>query len=260
MSDVEVKIYDSLDNPANDKQINLISNILKKGKRTFGSSGASLTHQISDPKYKDAGIDSSLAKVGLEGEHKTTHAIKDWMKDKPNVVMINSVHVKGYGKEEIDEETGVLEGGDTDCVLVIGNHVLLIDSKNWKGKRKYSVTEHGAIKRGTRMFPGGKVNTVKASYLWLNYLKAYHPSVVSIICITSEKTFVVRDKNWWKQSFKVVTLEDLINFLDLIWKRISDEDKQVINVNLVSAIVIHAIKPYDFVRERLGNIANLLRD
>ena len=260
MSEIQVNKCDSLDDPANMKQIELISHMLEKGRRTFGSSGASLTHQISDPKYKDAGIDARLAKVGLEGEHKTTHVIKDWMKDKPNVVMINSVHVKGYGKEKIDEETGVLEGGDTDCILVIGNHVILIDSKNWKSKRKYSVTEKGEIKRGTRMFPGSKVNTVKASYLWLNYLKVYEPSIISIICITSEKTFVVRDKNWWKQTFKLITLEDLTGFLDIIWKRISDDNKTTINANLVASIVIHAIKPYDFIKERLGNVANLLRD
>lgn len=245
---------------ATEKQLTVIERILKKGKRTFGSSGASLTHQISNPKYREAGIDSKLASIGLSGEHSTTKKLKKWIEDKPNAILVDSVHVKGAGKEELDEETGVLEGGDTDHLVIIGDFVLLIDSKNWKGKRKYGINKAGEVTRSNKPFPGGKVHATQALYLWRKFLKPYSPSFSSLITITSEKVFVVRDVNWWKQPFKVVTEEELIEFLDKIYDKIPAENKEFINVNLVSDIVINAIKPYDPVKEQLGEVAYLLRE
>lgn len=245
---------------SSDKQLDVVEKILKKGKRNFGSSGASLTHQISNPIYADKGLDAGLAKVGMAGEHKTSKMLRGWIKDKPNVVMVDSVHIKGAGTEEFDEETGTMEGGDTDHLLIIGKFVILVDSKNWRGKRKYSINKEGEVVRGGKPFPGGKVHAKQAMYLWKNYLTPYSPVFNSIINITSEKVFVVRDVNWWKQSFKVLAMEDLIDFLDKIWDKIPEDSKQFINVNLVSDTVINAIKPYDVVKEKLGSVAGLLRD
>lgn len=245
---------------SSEAQLNVVYKILNKGRRNFGSSGASLTHQISNPKYKDAGINAGLAQVGLDGEHKTSTILREWIKDKPNVVMVDSVHVKGAGKEEFDEETGIMEGGDTDHLLIIGNYVILIDSKNWKSKRKYGVNKNGEITRSNKPFLGGKVRTNQALYLWRRFLSPHGPLFNSIICITSEKVFVVRDVNWWKQSFKVVTMEELTDFLDKIWEKIPSDSKSFINANLVSDIVINAIKPYDVVKEQLGNAAYLLKE
>lgn len=242
------------------RQVDVVAHILNKGKRKFGSAGASLTHQISDPKYKDVGINAELAKVGLQGERKTDEFLNTWLKDKPQAVLIRSVHVKGFGKEEIDEETGALEGGDTDHIIVVGNNIILVDSKNWKGKRKYSINKKGEIIRGTRVFKGGKVNTVAAKYLWLKYLKDYNISnIFPIITITSDKVFVVRDNIWWRSQFHVLALNDLEMFLNAIWKKIDGDSIDYINANLITAITINAIRPYNFVHERLGNVEHLLK-
>lgn len=244
---------------ANERQVDLVYNILKRGKRVFGSSGASLTHQISNPAFKDKGINASLARVGMEGEHKTSKTLRDWIKDKPAAVIVDSVHLKGMGKEEkVDEETGALEGGDTDHVLIIGSYVIIIDSKNWKEKRKYAVNDSGEVIRSNKPFPGGKVASRSALYLWKNYLEEFNAIYNSIICITSEKVFVVRDVNWWKQPFKVVTMEDLPGFLDKVWSQVADDSKTFINANLVASVVTSAIKPYDVVKEQLGPAAHLL--
>lgn len=243
---------------SNDKQKQLVYEALSHGRRVFGSSGASLTHQVSDPDYQNIGIDSNLAQVGLDGEHKTSKIMRDWIKDKPNVVIVDSVHIKGAGKEEVDEETGALDGGDTDHVVIVGNYIILVDSKNWKGKKRYNVTEKGTVTRMNKSFSGGQVHTMKSVMLWQRYLAQFRPTFNAIICITSDDITIVRDRNWWKQSFKLVSKEELVDLLDKFYERIPQEQKEKINTNLVSDVVIQAIKPYNVVKEKLGEIASLL--
>lgn len=243
------------------KQVDVVAGILEKGKRLFGSAGASLTHQISDPKYKNAGIDSSLARVGFEGEEATDNWLKDWLKDKPQAVLIRSCHVRGAGKETVDEETGALEGGDTDHILVVGKTIILLDSKNWKGKRSYRINEKGEIIRGKNVFKGGRVHAVQAKYLWRKYLSPYTlGNTYPMIVITSDDVFVVRDKIWWKSQFKLTSLDDVELFLSAVWKKEHLDRVNYINANLITAIVINAIKPYNIIHEELGNVANLLED
>lgn len=246
-------------NRVSERQVSVVYEILKRGKRIFGSSGASLTHQISNPAFKDKGINAGLAQVGMAGEHKTSKILREWAKDKKAVVIVDSVHLRGMGnEEEVDEETGAIEGGDTDHVLIIGNYVIIIDSKNWKGQRKYAVNPSGEIIRSNKPFPGGKVASRPALFLWKKYLEDFDAIYNSIICITSEKVFVVRDVNWWKQPFKVVTMEDLPGFLDKVWEQVSPDAKTFVNANLVASVVTNAIKPYDVVKEQLGPAAHLL--
>ena len=242
----------------NKKQIDVVEKMMNNGRRYFGSSGASLTHQISNPAYEEKGIDSGLAKAGLEGEHRTSRLILNWMKDKPNVVLVDSVHLKSYGEETLNEETGVLEGGDTDHVLIIGDFVIIIDSKNWKGKRRYSINEKGEVIRGNSSFPGGKIATVKASKLWAEALKPHKATISSIVNISSDKVAVTRDRNWWKQSYRLVTLELLEDFLDEVWSKLPENTKEHINVNLVTSIAANSIKPYDVFKEKLEEVSSLL--
>lgn len=242
----------------NEKQVDIVERMLEGGRRYFGSSGASLTHQISNPAYEEKGIDKGLAAAGLEGEHKTSTLILEWIKDKPNVVLIDSVHLKSYGEETFNEETGTIDGGDTDHVLVIGSFVIIIDSKNWKGKKRYAINDNGEVTRGKSTFPGGKINTVAASKLWSEALKPFRPTISSIVNITSDKVEVTRDRNWWKQPYRLVTLEILEDFLNDVWEKLPDSVKNNINVNLVAAIASNTLKPYDVFKERLGEVSGLL--
>ena len=242
----------------NKDQVDIVERLLNEGRRYFGSSGASLTHQISNPDYEGKGIDPLLAKVGLDGEHKTSRLLLSWMKDKPNVVLVDSVHLKSYGEEELNEETGILEGGDTDHVLIIGNFVIIIDSKNWKSRRRYTIKENGEVIRGNSTFPGGKISTLKASRLWADALKPHQAIISSIVNISAEKVWVTRDRNWWKQPYRLVSIEILEEFLDGVWEKLPEKSKVNINVNLVASIVANTIKPYDVFKEELGELSELL--
>lgn len=250
----------------NEAQVEKVEEMLKSGRRYFGSSGASLTHQISNPIYTEkhktednpVGIDSSLARVGLDGEHKTSRILLDWIEDKPNAVLVDSVHLKGHGEETLNEETGTLDGGDTDHVLILGNFVIIIDSKNWKGRRKYSISDNGEVIRGRSTFPGGKITTRQAGRLWSNALKKHNVVISSIVNITAEKVYVVRDRNWWKQPYRLVAVEDLKSFLDDVWNQLPATAKGNINANLVTSVAANAIEPYNVFKEELGEVAELL--
>lgn len=221
-----------------------IAKMLENGTRYFGSAGSSLTHQISNPKYRDSGIKPELAKIGLEGERDTTYFLKKWMKDKPGVVLVDSVHIRGWGQEEIDEETGMIEGGDTDHVMLIGDEVILIDTKRWKSKRNYTVGDNGEALRTNKPFPGGNLNTTKAIHMWLNYLEA-GANLTGIVHINTDEINVYRNKNWYTQSYRLVEKERFEELLNEKWKLISDWDKTHINSTLVSQVAVCAVKPYD---------------
>lgn len=221
-----------------------VAEMLTKGRRYFGSSGASLTHQAFNPEYASKGIDPTLAKIGLEGERDTTTLLKKWIQDKPNAVLVDSVHIRGWGKEEVDEETGVIDGGDTDHVLIIGSEIILIDTKRWKSKRNYSVGDNGEALRSNKPFPGGNLHMKQAIYMWLNFLDG-DASITGIVCINAEETTVFRNRNWYTQSYRLVELDRFIELLDEKWKLIDDYDKNHINSTLVSQVALNAVKPFD---------------
>jgi hypothetical protein len=220
-----------------------IVQMLNNGIRYFGSPGASLTHHANNPDY-DSAFKHKVVRIGLEGERSTSSLLQQWIQDKPNAVLIDSVHIRGMGKEEIDPESGMIEGGDTDHVLIIGNHVFLIDTKRWKERRKYSINDKGQILRSDRIFPGGRVRAAQARALWKKYL---HPSatVSSIICINADKTFVKMDSNWKKQSYRLYTVDKLPDYLNYRYQQLDEINKTHINSTLVSQIAVCCIKPFD---------------
>lgn len=241
-----------------------IAEMLKKGTRYMGSSGAGLTKQAFDPALKETGIDSTLAKIGLDGERETTNILKKWMKDKPNVVLVDSVHIRDTSQkpvasddddddETLDEEVGFVDGKDTDHVMIIGDEVILIDTKRWKSKRNYSVGDNGEVLRANKSFPGGKLRMKEAIYKWLDYLDE-DASITGIVHINAEETTVFRNRNWYTQAYRLVELDRFIELLDEKWKVIDESDKNKINSTLVSQIAINAIKPYD-PRKRVLNQA-----
>lgn len=225
---------------------------LRKGRRHFGSAGAGLTQQAFHPKYKSDGkINRKSARVGIAAERKTSLALREWMRTKPNAVLVDSVHVDGFGDTEVNEETGLIEGGDTDHVLIIGNDVLIVDTKRWKSKRSYSISDKGAVLRSTgkgkpsRSFPAGKINIRGALGIWRKYVGSGDVNVFGLICINSEKVFVKKDENWFRQPFRVIPEEGLHDFLDRRYAKIAEHNKTRINTELVAKVAVSAIKPYD---------------
>lgn len=221
-----------------------IAAMLEKGRRYFGSSGASLTHQAFNPDYADRGIDPKLAKIGLEGERDTTTILRKWMEDKPNVVLCDSVHIRGWGKEEIDEETGIIEGGDTDHVLFIGREVILIDSKRWKSKANYQVGDNGEALRSNKPFPGGNLHMRQAIHMWLNYLDE-DAAITGFVHINAEDTIVHRNRNWFTQSYRLVELNRFTELLNDKWEQVEDYDKTHISSSLVAQTALNCQKPFD---------------
>lgn len=236
---------------------------LKEGRRYFGSSGASLSHQAFNPEYAEKGLDATLAKVGLEGERDTTAVLKQWMRDKPEVVLVDSVHIRGWGKEEVDEETGIPEGGDTDHLLFIGTEVILIDTKRWKRKSRYGVDEDGSVIRGGKNFPGSRVKINEATRMWLKFLHnnpapGQRLKISPIVCINNEEVSVFRNLHWFKAApYRLVEIDRLVEYLDDKYETISDYDKTHINSTLIAQTVVNAVKPFDpydrvFSREALA--------
>lgn len=221
-----------------------IAKMLEKGRRYFGSSGAGLTQQAFNPIYAEKGINPDLAKIGLEGERETTLFLKKWVKDKPGAVLVDSVHVRGVGDEQVNEETGMIEGGDTDHVIIIGSEVILIDTKRWKGKKNYSVGDKGEALRMGKAFPGGNLHMRQAIHIWLNYLDE-DASITGIVCINSEEVKVFRNRNWYTQSYRLVEIDRLEELLNEKWKLIDEYDKTHINSTLVSQVVVCAQQPFD---------------
>lgn len=259
--DVAEKIYESL----------------QEGRRYFGSSGASLTHQVFNAP-EETEINPALAKVGMAGERSTTEILKEWMKDKPNVVLVDSVHINQDYKnpeteveddeEYIDEEMGVQDGKDTDHVLIIGRFVILVDTKRWKSKKVYSIDDDGSVLRVKKKFSGSKVRMRNAMWLWRDYL---YPgtSVAGFVFINTEdesteppkddkerKTIVIRNRNWFKQKFRVVEktrfLETLDHYIDVAIEEKNADQLSEIDATIVSQVVVSAIKPFD-ARKRVIN-------
>lgn len=230
--------------------IEAVETTLKNGRFYFGSAGAGLSHQAYHPKYNSTKINRRSAKVGIEAERKTSNMLREWCRKHPNAVLVDSVHIAGFGDTEVNVETGVIEGGDTDHVLIIGNEIIIIDTKRWKSKRAYSISDKGVVLRSTgkgkpkRSFPGGRINIRAALAIWRKYM-GKSSRVTGLICINADKVFVQRDKNWYSSSFRVVEAEKMLDFLDKRYEKITHDNKTIINTELVAKAVVSCIRPYD---------------
>lgn len=257
--------------------VEAIAGMLKKGRRYFGSSGASLTHQVNYKPSKEeqesgGGINPKSARIGLEGERNTTKLLKKWMKDKPGAVLVDSVHIKSREEietldpsemgdedadadlpESVDEEEGVVDGKDTDHVLIIGNQVILIDTKRWRKKRHYTISNGkkggyppGIVLRSGRSFPGGNVRMRGAIYRWLEYLNS-EASISAVVVINNEEVTVGINKAYFVNvPYRLVTRDMLFEQLDKLWvKECSDVDRRSINPVTVAQVAMCAIKPDD---------------
>lgn len=206
----------------NPRVLPIIEDMLVQGRNTFGSAGASLTWGID-------GTEDGDVNAGIDGERMTARILREWVKDKPTAVAVNSVGLPG-------------SKGDTDHILVVGNTILLIDSKRWKSKRKYTMMPDGVIKRGTVTFDGGHVKMLPFLKIWRDTIKPYRAA--GVVCIAQNEVFVPYDNNWYKSPFKLVTAEQLPEFLDNFFNKVGKSNESI-DLGLVSMIVTRAIKPRD---------------
>jgi hypothetical protein len=225
-----------------------------KNRRYYGIAAASLHNQLTDPQYKDFKINPKLVNAGISGEKKTSLILRKWIKDKPDCVLIDSISLPLERMEpEVDGEEGQLDLGDTDHLLIIGSTLVIIDSKNWKSKATYKVSEDMEILRGKNSFPGSRPRINQAKYLWKKYYEeANIDKIVAFVCISSDTPTIIRDTNWWRTGYKLVNQETLIYFLDKLYNE-EITNKDFIRVELVAKALQGLVKPFNQYRELLGN-------
>jgi Nuclease-related domain len=204
--------------------MNTVKDLIKNGRQVFGSPAASLTWGID-------GTEDGDVSAGIEGEKMTAKILAPWLKANPCAILVHSVRWPG-------------SNGDSDHMLIIGNKVILIDSKRWKSKRKYSVTPTGSIKRGTVDFPEGKVKMIPALQAWRGVLPKY-TKISGVVCVAQDEVFVPYDANWYKAPYRLVTGENLTTYLDEFIQKSKEEEVNLVNLGLITSIIARSIKPRD---------------
>ena len=215
-----------------------IEQLIMSGRRTFGQPGASLTWGIQDG---DETLEGGEVQVGIEGELATAKVLERWVKTQPNAVIVHSVHWPG-------------SKGDSDHMLAIGNQVFLIDSKRWKSKRKYSISATGNVKRGNNLFEHGKVKMGPAVKAWRAELPS-SAKVNSIVCVAQDEVYVTRDNNWRKSFFKLVSLEELPDYLNTFLEEDLPKGANVdyVDLEIVTRLIAVTIKP----KEKRSSVINM---
>lgn len=242
--------------------VNKTYQFLKQGKRYFGKAGSGLSNQLTDPKYKEFKINAKAIRAGIAGEISTSQALRKWMVGKPNVILVDSIHLKLNGEDdeqEFDEEESQVNTlGDTDHLLIIGSSIVLIDSKNWKEKASYSVTNEGEVMRSKHPFPGNKPKVNQNKYLWKKfYENSPIDSISSFVCISNPTSFIIRDRAWWMPGWKLVNQETLVYFLDKLYNE-TISDKETIYVDVVAKALTGLQKPYDVYKAQFSSVYDLV--
>ena len=209
-----------------------ISQLMSTPKRIYGTPAASLTWGI-------AGSATGDVTAGSEGEKQTAKILEAFAAKHADVRVFHSVRWPG-------------SKGDTDHMVVIGNHVIIIDSKRWMSSRKYSVTAKGTILRGTVPFPEGKVKMIPSLKAWREKLPT-GVKLTGVISISQEKVFVPYDRNWYKAPFKLVTAENLEEYLTKYKEKQKADTIGYIDINIIEPIITNLIKA----RDRRSEIINL---
>lgn len=192
----------------------------KKGSKSFGVPGASLTWGIN-------GIKGASSMIGINGENETA-------------AMLNKIAEANKGVYVFNSLMWPNSNGDTDHVLVYKNRVIVIDSKRWKSVRKYGVSASGFVLRGTVAFPEGKVKMLHALNKWRSALPDF--KVSGIVCIAQDKVFVTRDRNWYRAPYRLVEIEKLQEFLDADLNTEKHEE-EADNYGLLAYLASLVVKP-----------------
>lgn len=222
-----------------------VARTLSEGRRYFGSSGAFMSHVASDEEYNLEGLNAAYASECLRAERDTTRALKKWVEDKPNAVVIDSVLTPGQTLGPgVDSEAGIPLATDTDHIVLLGNEVILIDTKAWKKKKTYSLDSDGLALMTRKQFAESELFMSSALDLWLDYLSE-DALLTGLVVVQQEESSVIRNENWFKASYRLVEKPRFIELLDEKYSLVSDADKECINSSLVSQLIVRCIRPYD---------------
>lgn len=267
--DIQVQPFEDNLNVEDDKGF-IVEGALLKGRRHFGVAGASLTWMTS-PSLRSKvpeGWDPSVVDIAQAGEQRTTRTLLKWIQDKPGAVLIDSCHIPGHGEETVDQETGLVEGGDTDHVLIVGDNILVIDTKVWKKRATYKIDNNGKVIRNNKSFGGGNVHISEACHMWFNYIdnRDSYLDLKGCVYIDNDDEYdkkkdewltkVYRNGNWYKGIWKLLEEARFLDWLDEWYNSLAgwDENTQTytdrdavtfINSSYIAQVAVTCVRPYN---------------
>lgn len=198
--------------------------LLASKERVFGSPAASLTWGINGIRYSDVIV------AGKEGEIATSKRLKELADTVPGLYVFHSLRWPE-------------SNGDTDHAIVYKDLVIIVDTKRWKGLRKYSITAKGEIKRGTVPFNEGKVKIGGALAVWRKKIPS--ATVKGVVAIAQEKVYVVRDRNWYKAPYRLVEQDKLNEHILETIKKHKPSAGYTNNRRILEAFMSLLVKPRD---------------
>lgn len=236
-------------NHVNKKVLTKIDTMLRKGRRYFGSSGANYTEQAFKEEWKTR--ENSQYKIAMElveAEREYTKLLKEWLVDKPNAVLIDSVSTpveEKLNENNFNNNNGLVTHCYTGHIILIGNEVFIIDSLPFKKKKRYSLNNDSKILEMDKEFLFTNYSNMSDKFQkWIDYLD-YDAMSTAIVGFTGEEAYTERYKTWFESSYRLLEKSRYVEFLDQKYNVIDDEEKNFINPNLVSQIVVRCVKPFD---------------
>lgn len=271
MTDIDIR------KPSNDfdipvKKANAVYRMLTNGRRHFGMPSANLT-LLDDPDVK-AKLPEKWKCDSLDDAKKANENVSnmflDWIKDKPEAVLIDSVRVDGV-EPDVEEDTGLMNVGFDDHILVIGAHILVIDSKAWKGGKDedhlatYNQDDDGNVIKSGKIVPGGNLRITDDLQAWFNYIEAdpekEPKNLFGMIIIDADNVKVNRFRQWWNavqtKYYMLVEKERFIEQMNDWYDKIPDYEKTFISTDIITQITMKMCKPYNR-RDHVINMKPLL--
>ena len=259
MVDVEIR-EPSGDFDLPERKARKVHELLSSGRRHFGRPGSNLT-LLDDSDVKSTLPDKwkcDELTENMKACENASNAFMDWMQDKPNAVLVDSVHVDGM-ELSVDDETGLMDVGVNSHVIIIGSHVLIVDTKYVKsGKDEDHIVnfiqdDDGNICRGSRIIPGGHVDLDADLRAWFSYLQSNQETeplnLLGMIYLDADYIKVNRFKSWWEtlktKFWYLIEKDKFTEQMDKWYEQIPEDERAFISTDIVTQIVMKMCKPYD---------------
>jgi hypothetical protein len=174
---------------------------LHPSQRIFGVPGASLYF---------ANLDEDALNAGIRGEQVVAKKLDELTEANSNLYVFHSVKIPGHL-------------GDIDHVLVQGNVVILVDSKNWKHDATYEVHTSGVlgeedvVLRDGLEFAGGTIGLQRQTGDWVQSIPDYY-RVYSALVVSNTKSTIV-DHRSSDKPYTFINLGDLEPFVNSLLHR-----------------------------------------
>jgi len=143
--------------------------VLDASARVFGIPGASLAF---------ANLGKEQLEAGIKGEKRVAEALEAIVAELPDTYVFHSVKIPG-------------RLGDIDHLVVRGNTVVLVDSKNWKKEANYELVPgelEDTVYRDGEAFLGGEIHLRRQFVEWENSLpRGYR--VEGVLVVANDVSF-----------------------------------------------------------------------